>query len=111
MKSRYAHRLGVLGVAIREFIVASRDDLVDLVRVEEVIACEAVHTLHQLLEGVSDDEVSAVLLECLHGSRGGAPQTAAEHGTQVAVGDVGVLLRTGKSELLLDDRLSRTNHE
>ncbi len=101
-----AHRgdLGVLAEVVVDLVVACRDRAPQRVGVDESLARELVHPCGEPLERVGDDEVLAVPLERLDGGRGALARPA-EHLPHVLVGEVGVLLRAGEGELLLDDAL------
>ncbi len=100
-----ADGLGVFRVRVHDLAVTRLELPADRVLVEKVVAGEGVHAAHEFGQGVGDDEVGSLPLEVLDGAGSGTPEPRAQQQSQVAVGDVGVLLRPRQGELLLDDRL------
>ncbi len=68
-------------------------------------AGQLVHPGDELVQRAGDHEVDPVLLERLDRAGCALGQPALGEELQVLAGDVGVLLRAGERELLLDDRL------
>ena len=86
-------------------LAVPRDDLpFQFGQVDERLLGQLVHAVDELGQRPGDHEVGAVPFERLHRSSG-AGSHPGQGEPEVLAGQVGVLLRTGQRELLLDDLL------
>jgi hypothetical protein len=98
------HDLQVLGERIVHLPVARHDLPLEVSQVDQRLAGQFVHARDQLGQRPGHHEVRPALLERLYRG-GGARPDPGQGEPDVLAGQVGVLLRAGQRELLLDDLL------
>ena len=93
--------LGIFREGVVELAIAVLDLLANLREVEDAV----VDLRQQLVQGVGDEEVLALVLECFNRLGGALAEALTQQLAHALAGEVGVLLAAREGELLLDDRL------